>query len=138
MIGLLMPRRAIGPKRVVSTVASVLLLFTLALAAPTYTTYAAGIVVNTDQDELNSDGDCSLREAIEASNTDTAVDACAAGSGADTITFAPALSGATIRLNSPLILGQDVTIDGSLLADRITLSGDTNNNGSRRHVCVVC
>lgn len=43
------------------------------------------ITVTTTDDELNSDGDCSLREAVEAANTDEAVDACAAGSGTDTI-----------------------------------------------------
>jgi len=32
---------------------------------------AAAIVVTTTQDELNSDGDCSLREAITAANADT-------------------------------------------------------------------
>ena len=46
---------------------------------------AANIVVNTTDDELNSDGDCSLREAIQAANTDQAVDACPAGSEGDTI-----------------------------------------------------
>ncbi len=48
---------------------------------------ATTITVNTTDDELNSDGDCSLREAIRAANTDTAVDACPAGSGADIITL---------------------------------------------------
>ncbi len=43
------------------------------------------IVVNTTRDELNSDGDCSLREAIEAANRDVAVDACPAGAGADRV-----------------------------------------------------
>ncbi|GAB4579344.1 MAG: hypothetical protein Fur0022_20820 [Anaerolineales bacterium] len=43
------------------------------------------INVTTTNDELNFDGDCSLREAIRAANTDLAVDACPAGSGADTI-----------------------------------------------------
>ena len=37
------------------------------------------IKVTTAQDELNEDGDCSLREAIQAANTDAPVDACAAG-----------------------------------------------------------
>lgn len=46
---------------------------------------AASITVNETADELNSDGDCSLREAIEAANTNAAVDGCTAGSGADTI-----------------------------------------------------
>lgn len=48
--------------------------------------YAANIAVNTTDDELNSDGDCSLREAIQSANLDTAVDGCTAGSGTDTIT----------------------------------------------------
>jgi CSLREA domain-containing protein len=39
----------------------------------------AQIVVNTLDDELNSDGDCSLREAVRAANSNAAVDACAAG-----------------------------------------------------------
>ena len=41
--------------------------------------------VTTFEDELNSDGDCSLREAILAANTDAAVDACGAGHGVDAI-----------------------------------------------------
>ncbi len=46
---------------------------------------ATFIQVNTLGDELNTDGDCSLREAVRAANTDTAVDACPAGQGEDTI-----------------------------------------------------
>jgi CSLREA domain-containing protein len=45
--------------------------------------------VTTTADELNANGNCSLREAIRAANTDTAVDACPAGKGADVI-FLPA------------------------------------------------
>ncbi len=56
----------------------------LLLAAPLAT--AATISVNTLSDELNNDGDCSLREAFAAANTNAAVDACAAGaSGQDLI-----------------------------------------------------
>jgi CSLREA domain-containing protein len=57
----------------------------LAAVLPTSVARAATITVNTTNDEVNNDGDCSLREAIIAANTDTAVDACPAGSGADTI-----------------------------------------------------
>jgi CSLREA domain-containing protein len=54
---------------------------------------AAAIVVNTGADNVNAnDGLCSLREAITAANTNTtsgpAAGECAAGSGADTISFA--------------------------------------------------
>lgn len=43
------------------------------------------IHVYTTVDELNQDGDCSLREAVQAANTDAMVDACPAGLGSDTI-----------------------------------------------------
>jgi CSLREA domain-containing protein len=48
---------------------------------------AATIAVNTTADELNTDGDCSLREALASANSDGVDphDACTAGSGADTI-----------------------------------------------------
>jgi CSLREA domain-containing protein len=69
----------------------------------------ADIVVDTTDDELNADGDCSLREAIQAANTDQAVDGCSAGSGADTISvpggvYALALAGA----------GEDANATGDL------------------------
>jgi CSLREA domain-containing protein len=50
---------------------------------------AATIVVDTFSDELNADGDCSLREAIEAANIDSPVDGCSAGSDADLIEIPP-------------------------------------------------
>jgi len=63
----------------------VLLLAVLSLLAPV--AQAATITVTTTDDEVNSDGDCSLREAIIAANTNTVTDACPAGSatGSDTI-----------------------------------------------------
>jgi len=69
-----------------------------ALAAPGTT-----ITVNTAADESNADGDCSLREAIKAANSNTAVDACATGKvGArDLIRFSLGQS-ATIILNRTL------------------------------------
>ena len=45
----------------------------------------ATITVNTTDDELNSDGDCSLREAIQAANTDAPVDGCPGGCGDDLV-----------------------------------------------------
>ncbi len=51
------------------------------LPLATESTDAATINVNTTTDELNTDGDCSLREAIESSNQDKAVSGCVAGSG---------------------------------------------------------
>lgn len=43
----------------------------------------AELLVTTTADELNTDGDCSLREALRAANADIAVDGCGAGRGAD-------------------------------------------------------
>lgn len=52
------------------------------------TTYAAGtITVNSITDSLADDGQCSLREAVIAANTDTATGGCPAGNGADVIVF---------------------------------------------------
>ena len=72
----------------------------------------ATVVVNTDADEDNTDGDCSLREAVRAANTDAAVDGCAAGDAdGDRITFA---SGYTISLSlGELAVSDDVEIDAS-------------------------
>lgn len=47
---------------------------------------AASIGVTSNADEANPPG-CSLREAVESANSNTAVGGCAAGSGADTITL---------------------------------------------------
>ncbi len=51
----------------------------------TSSAFAADITVSTTTDELNRDGDCSLREAIQAANTDATSDGCVAGAGEDTI-----------------------------------------------------
>ncbi|MBN1887924.1 MAG: CSLREA domain-containing protein [Thermoflexales bacterium] len=48
---------------------------------------ASAIRVTTTEDELDANGRCSLREAIQAANLDTGVDGCPAGSGDDTITL---------------------------------------------------
>ena len=58
------------------------------LALSTAPAQAAAIPVNTTTDEFNTSGTgtgCSLREAIQAANTDSAFGGCTAGSGADTI-----------------------------------------------------
>ncbi len=83
-------------------------------------TQAATITVNTTEDEINTDGDCSLREAIVSSNSDTATDACTAGSGVDTIvipagTYTLSLtgSGEDLSVTGDLDILQDVTLSGA-------------------------
>jgi CSLREA domain-containing protein len=89
--------------------------------APLASTQAV-ISVDTLQDEENSDGDCSLREAIRAANENLSVDACPAGNGVnpDTINFS---NNGTIVVTEPLtvIAGGPLVIDG---AGAISISGD--------------
>jgi CSLREA domain-containing protein len=79
------------------------------------------IIATSLDDELNSDGDCALREAIQAVNTNAAVDACPAVNVlADTITFAVA---GTITVTTQLEIlasGGPLMIDGG---EVITVSG---------------
>jgi CSLREA domain-containing protein len=77
------------------------------------------IHVTTTEDEILNDGNCSLREAVLAADTDSAVDACPAGSGEDVIVL-PAghywvnLEGA----------GEDAGLTGDLdITSSITLRG---------------
>lgn len=55
------------------------------LAFPNLRAQAATISVNTTTDEINTDGDCSLREALLSANTNQPVDAYPAGTGFDII-----------------------------------------------------
>jgi CSLREA domain-containing protein len=83
--------------------------------------YAATITVTTFADNLTDLGDCSLREAIQAANTNTAVDACAAGSGADTIS----LTAGTYSLSRPNVSGdEDANQTGDLdILSNLTIKG---------------
>ena len=96
-------------------------------AAAKSTAVGATITVNTAADERNPDGDCSLREAVRAANSNGAVDACAAGraTARDTILFSLG-QGATITLKRPLPPITDrsgLTILGGKTA-KIIVSGD--------------
>ncbi|MCG8346979.1 MAG: CSLREA domain-containing protein, partial [Chloroflexales bacterium] len=97
--------------------------------------HAATITVNTFDDELNNDGDCSLREAIQAANTDSPVDACAGDTDPDTIT----LRAGTYTLSLPgvnenagatgdldITSTNAVTITGAGAGTTIINAGDTN------------
>ncbi len=93
--------------------------------------YAAVITVNTSADEHNSDGDCSLREAILAANTDTAVDACTPGSNHDEIQFnltTPAFI--TLTLGQLVVENDPLTLTGPG-SNQLAMSGSSGGNGSR-------
>jgi CSLREA domain-containing protein len=104
-----------------------LLILALLLAGfgPTHPAYAATINVTTFADNLTTLGDCSLREAIEAANTDAAVDACPAGSGADAIQ----LFAGTYTLSLPNIGGDenDNTTGDLDIAGDLTIIGVDGN-----------
>jgi CSLREA domain-containing protein len=80
-------------------------------------------IVNTDQDESNTDGDCSLREAITAANTNLGVDGCAAGS-------------ATQRDAIHFSLGKRATITLGSTLPNITDASGLNINGQRAKITV--
>jgi len=85
--------------------------------------HAATMTVNTIADELNSDGDCSLREAIHAANTNAVVDACAAGEPGPIVDVIDFSVTGTITLGSTLpTISENVTIDGPG-ASNLTISG---------------
>ncbi|HEY3830957.1 MAG TPA: CSLREA domain-containing protein [Acidimicrobiia bacterium] len=83
----------------------------LSWAPAAHATGGTTIHVTTTADDNTVDGNCSLREAVQAANTDSAVDACPAGNGADTITLGAAhftLTRGTLEVLS------NVTITGTI------------------------
>ncbi len=97
-----------------------LLLLMVALAA---TAASAGtITVDTSVDDDLADGECSLREAILAANTDAPRNDCPAGSGPDRIVFTLA-KGETIALASALPTITETLLVRGPGADLLTIDG---------------
>jgi CSLREA domain-containing protein len=88
----------------------------LSVASPAY---AASITVTTTTDEFGTGAACSLREAIQAANTNAAFGGCSAGSGADTIsvpagTYTLTLTGIEdANLTGDLDVTSSITIAGA-------------------------
>jgi CSLREA domain-containing protein len=108
-------------RRIVVLVTAAAMSFALlvSLASPAR---GATITVTTTADELNADGDCSLREAIDAADADAAVDACAAGSGSDVVT----VGAGTYQLADAL---DDLRVDSSMTIDGVG-AGSTTISGA--------
>ena len=102
-------------------------IFLLACVFPWGTARAeTTIQVTETHDELNNDGDCSLREAIRAANTNQAVDACPAGSSSstDTIVVPPG----TYSLSLPGKLENDgLTGDLDITSSLVLTGGGVGN-----------
>jgi CSLREA domain-containing protein len=113
--------------KLVAAVGAAFLVWGLVLAYASSPAWAATITVDSTADPGADDSDCTLREAITSTNTDTASGGCVAGSGADTITFALPDDPSTISLNSELLIADDLQIDGPG-ASALTISG---NDASR-------
>ncbi len=88
----------------------------------------ATITVTSLSDNLFPDGLVSLREAIQAANTNASVDGSTAGTvGADTIEFDPSLFNETILLAGELEITETLTIDASALPGGMTIDAQQNS-----------
>jgi CSLREA domain-containing protein len=100
--------RELHPLKILASVGAALLVWGLLFAYASSPAQAATITVNSLADDADpNDGECTLREAITAANTDTASGAadaeCAAGSGDDVIHFAlPGTTPWTVNLTGEL------------------------------------
>ncbi|MDZ4684367.1 MAG: choice-of-anchor Q domain-containing protein, partial [Planctomycetaceae bacterium] len=87
--------------------------------------HAATIAVTTTTDELNPDGDCSLREAVRAANANVTVDACPAGENnqTDTITVPAGTYTLTVVGNDNDGTAGDLDILDNTVVDDLVISG---------------
>ncbi|WP_240550456.1 CSLREA domain-containing protein [Candidatus Roseilinea sp. NK_OTU-006] len=97
---------------------------------PTPTDTPTHYVVNSLADTVANDGACTLREAIQEANGGSNTDCAGSPSAAnDTITFSVSGTITLTALLPNIVSGQGtLTIDGS--GQNITISGDSDNNGS--------
>ena len=152
----MMTRTAIHPLKIVAGVGAALLVWGLVLAYASSPAHAATITVNSTDDVVGNDENCTLREAITSANNDpTSVSAageCENGSGDDVIhiqtTGTVNLTGALPNLSSNLDIegpGADeftvrrdsggdyriLTVTGNN-TNEVSISGITVSNGNLR------
>ncbi|MFN7953431.1 MAG: choice-of-anchor Q domain-containing protein [bacterium] len=91
--------------------------------------HAASITVDSTADDmdLGSNGNCTLREALQAANTDAAVDGCAAGAGHDLVLLPAGTYGLVI-----LGTGENGNLTGDL-----DIASDLDLEGAGTHLTVV-
>ena len=101
----------------------VLALAASALGATDSRPAGTAITVDTTGDVISTDGFCSLREAVVASNLDSPFSDCPAGNGADTILFSTALPLPVIVGLAIAGTGEDAALTGDLdLTGSLTIS----------------
>jgi CSLREA domain-containing protein len=117
---------------------SLSLILLAALSLPGLPVYANTITVNTTVDDIDVNGNCTLREAIRAANLDQPVDACSAGNGADKIVLQAGNYVLTLpgideddALQGDLDITNDLIIDG---ADEAVTIIDANDLDRVFHV----
>jgi CSLREA domain-containing protein len=114
----------------VAVAAVTVLLSGVALPGIVRAASGATITVNTSSDEVSNDGNCSLREAVQAANSNAAVDHCHAGSGTDTIVFASSTDGHTINLTlGPIDASSSMTIKGNGATKTKVTGADFSTDG---------
>ncbi|UCC59494.1 MAG: sortase [Dehalococcoidia bacterium] len=90
------------------------LLISLFVSTPLQSVEAATITVDTADDEFIADGDCSLREAVQAANLNIGVDACTAGQADPIIDEIILPSGTyTLTVGTDLVFFESVNIRGA-------------------------
>jgi len=99
--------------RLMSVFVVLAMLFSFANVSPA--SAAVGIVVNSNADDtVANDGACTLREAINNANSDSDITGgdCAAGAGADSITFDADYTITLVGSQLPAVTGE-MTITGT-------------------------
>src|SRR5258706_10468188 len=94
--------------------------------------YAASLVVNTSADNTTTDGFCTFREAITNANNDAATyPDCAAGAGADIISFAANYTITLAGSQLPAVT-TTITINGNGAANTIVQANANPNIATNR------
>ena len=121
-------------KRLITRLVFTSIVFTALFFSSLGTTpvYAAGITVNTNVDEITTNGLCSLREAIVNANDDAATyPDCVAGFETDTITFAGNYMITLVGAQLPII-ASEIIIKGNGAANTIIQANANPNTATYR------
>jgi CSLREA domain-containing protein len=95
------------------------------------------ITVTTVEDELNSDGDCALREAVLAANHDQPVGGCPAGQGADTILLPSGVYTLALVGDDDTAAAGDLDLLGEVTIQGVADTTVINGNGEDRVLHVL-